>query len=234
MKLKLSSVSLSDKFILGTMLIIVFVGVAIGFINTNYFTQRFAEEDGFVENLTAIGLFVAAVIVIIKLWRARGESGFRTFCHVLFALMLIFGAGEEISWGQRIFNIESSEFFLEHNAQGETNLHNMVIGDTKINKLIFGQIFTVMLFLYFWALPFIYTKFSAMQGMVDKFGVPVPHLYQSVVFTFAYMLTMIIPSGRKWELGEMCLAFVLVAIVLNSFNSMGIGKGGSREKTPSA
>ena len=41
------------------------------------------------------------------------------------ALIFIFGAGEEISWGQRIFNVESSEYFLENNAQGETNLHNM-------------------------------------------------------------------------------------------------------------
>lgn len=35
---------------------------------------------------------------------------------------------EEISWMQRIANVESSEFFLENNAQGETNFHNLATG----------------------------------------------------------------------------------------------------------
>ena len=224
MKFKFSSISLSDWILLTSMFILVLIGIVIGFTNPTYFTEVYAEEDGLVENLTALGLFAAAIVVIVKLWRARGESGFRTFCHVLFALMLIFGAGEEISWGQRIFNIESSEFFLEHNAQGETNLHNMVIGDTKINKLIFGQILTAFLAIYFLILPFLYTSYNWVTRFIDRFGIPVPHLHQSLVFSIAYVLTLIIPSSRKWELGEMCLAFVALAIVLNSYNSMGIGK----------
>ena len=33
----------------------------------------------------------------------------------------------------------------ENNAQKETNLHNMMVGETKINKLIFSQLLTVIL-----------------------------------------------------------------------------------------
>ena len=46
----------------------------------------------------------------------------------LFAILLSFAfflfAMEEISWGQRVFNIENPAFFLEHNYQKELNAHN--------------------------------------------------------------------------------------------------------------
>lgn len=33
---------------------------------------------------------------------------------------------EEISWGQRLFSIESPEFFQQHNYQDEITLHNFL------------------------------------------------------------------------------------------------------------
>ena len=45
---------------------------------------------------------------------------------------------EEISWGQRIFGIESPEWFLKHNRQVETNVHNLVIYGVNLNKVVFG------------------------------------------------------------------------------------------------
>ena len=59
---------------------------------------------------------------------------------------LFFGAGEEISWGQRIFHIESSKFFNENNSQKETNLHNMIVDGVKLNKLIFSNLLSIELF----------------------------------------------------------------------------------------
>ena len=64
---------------------------------------------------------------------------------MLLGLFFMFGAGEEISWGQRLFEIESSGFFDENNAQGEMNLHNLFVNDTKINKLEFSGSFVFLL-----------------------------------------------------------------------------------------
>lgn len=41
--------------------------------------------------------------------------------------LFLFGAMEEISWGQRVLGIESPQWFLKHNKQGETNVHNLLI-----------------------------------------------------------------------------------------------------------
>lgn len=53
---------------------------------------------------------------------------------VFIALMFFVIAMEEISWGQRIFDVESSEFFLEHNMQNEINLHNR---NTKLSEAVY-------------------------------------------------------------------------------------------------
>lgn len=44
---------------------------------------------------------------------------------VLASLGMFFLAGEEISWGQRVFGLQSDYFFF-NNYQGETNLHNLL------------------------------------------------------------------------------------------------------------
>lgn len=40
------------------------------------------------------------------------------------ALCCLFVSGEEVSWGQHVFEWQSSEFWHSVNDQGETNLHN--------------------------------------------------------------------------------------------------------------
>ena len=39
----------------------------------------------------------------------------------------MFASLEEISWGQRIFNIRAPDYFKEHNSQGEFSIHNLDI-----------------------------------------------------------------------------------------------------------
>ena len=41
------------------------------------------------------------------------------------AVVCFFGFGEEISWGQRIFGIETPAGLKQANSQQETNLHNL-------------------------------------------------------------------------------------------------------------
>ena len=47
---------------------------------------------------------------------------------MLFAIGLLFIALEEISWGQRIFDIKSSDWLIANNYQQEITIHN--INDT--------------------------------------------------------------------------------------------------------
>ena len=59
---------------------------------------------------------------------------------LILSLGLIFVAGEEISWGERLFNIQSPEIFdgqtqiplLQNNIQSEMNLHNFKVIHSRI------------------------------------------------------------------------------------------------------
>lgn len=87
------------------------------------------QEDAWVEWSTvfmlfcAAGLFVRAGVGVLE-----GESRDRVSAAVAFALALfcVAFAGEEISWGQRLFGITPSPLFLEHNFQQELNVHNFL------------------------------------------------------------------------------------------------------------
>src|SRR4051812_13763210 len=125
--------SIVEKLILALVLIILITGYILFYTNVVRF-EAYVQEDGIVEWLTVLGLVLGCIVCLRRFFVLRKH---RTawFLIVTFglALLLFFAAGEEISWGQRIFGIKSSEFFKERNSQGETNLHNLVVDGVKVN-----------------------------------------------------------------------------------------------------
>lgn len=69
--------------------------------------------------------FVITFTYCVRLaWKG---SRYRLFFGVL-GLCCFYVAMEEISWGQRLLNISSPDFFREHNIQKEMNIHNFFTG----------------------------------------------------------------------------------------------------------
>lgn len=87
------------------------------------------REDGPIEAATAL-LFFVAFVAGARAARQLYKDGYRlqSALYVAFAAVMFFCAGEEISWGQRIFGFATPEGFEEINKQDELTLHN--IGDT--------------------------------------------------------------------------------------------------------
>lgn len=84
------------------------------------------DEDGPIEWLQVTFFLMAGIFAIgtaINLYR---KSGSQSLFFVLLALGLFFISGEEISWGQRVFGVETPESLRAINKQDETNLHNIV------------------------------------------------------------------------------------------------------------
>lgn len=201
-------------------LAIVFVlSLYFGFTDVDYFDNNFSVEDGPVEWGTAIMLFCVSVFSLVKLislWKHKSIAW--RFGFVMFTLLFFFAAGEEISWGQRIFGIESSEYFIENNAQGETNLHNMVVGGKKLNKIIFSQLLTLITVLYLVLAPILYRKKMWAKNLLNKFGVPVVYWHQTIAFVVSTVIILVIPSNRKWEVYELAFALIFFLIYLNPLN----------------
>lgn len=94
----------------------------------NHSLNAFAAEDGLLEYATAllfgisgIGFFIAAR----KSGFLKGKpSGPRYFVIVSWGLLMLVFMGEEISWGQRIFQFRTPDTLRESNLQREFNLHN--------------------------------------------------------------------------------------------------------------
>ncbi len=213
--------ALTSTEILGYSFLILLYILGIYFANTDpsYFKSTYAREDGFIEYATAVMLLYISVLCFSRLFNLWSVKSALWRLGVLgFAILFLFGAGEEISWGQRIFGIESSDYFIENNAQQETNLHNMVVGETKINKLIFSQILTIVLVIYLILLPILYRKFKNIKNLVDMFAVPLPRWNHTIAFLLVTGLLIFIPSDKKWEVYELAFGIIFLLIFLNPFN----------------
>ncbi|MDP3353019.1 MAG: hypothetical protein Q8S44_04690 [Flavobacteriaceae bacterium] len=195
------------------------IGIYTSNSNMNFFENVFAREDGSIEYATAFMLLCISLLQLYRFFKLSKYKGYLWQIGMMgFVVLFFFGAGEEISWGQRIFNIETSEYFLENNAQQEMNLHNMVVDGTKINKLIFSQLLTIILVIYLIIIPVLYQNFGQLKNLMAKFAMPLPHWHQSLAFVVVSVIMFIIPSSKKWELYELAFGVIFFLIFLNPYN----------------
>jgi hypothetical protein len=201
-------------------LIIIF-GLGIYFANTDltYFDEVYTVEDGFVENGSAIFLFISSMLLLYRFFKFYKYKKTLWKVGILaMSVLFFFGAGEEISWGQRIFDVQSSEYFLQNNAQGETNLHNMVVDGKKVNKIIFSQLLTVILVLYLIVTPILYRKFEWIKNLANTFAVPIVKWHYTIAFLVGTALLVFISSNRKWEIYELSFSVIFLLIFMSPLN----------------
>ncbi len=176
--------------------------------------EAYVSEDAFVEWITVLGLLMAAFTCFLRavLLRKHRSIFFIVFTVIL-GLVLFFGAGEEISWGQRLLGIESPDYFKEKNTQGETNFHNLVLGGLKINMWIFSFLMTGVLALYIILIPLFYRTKTWMKNLVRYWGIPLPKTVHIVAFIMLFAITQLIPHGKRAELLEAGTALMLFLII---------------------
>ena len=183
------------------------------------FYHKMVAEDGLFENLTALVLLVTSVLFFIRLLREwRNRNRFWIALNILIVIGAFFGFGEEISWGQRIFSIESGEFFVNNNLQSETNLHNLEVGGVNINKLIVSKLIVPLFGFYFMFALFLYKRYSFFQKPVDLFGLPMPTLKHTVLMLLSTGFVLTIPELRIWELWEAIFVSLLLLVFIEPYN----------------
>lgn len=83
-------------------------------------------EDGIFENATAVFFLLAFFIFLSIFIKSNIKDNYTRFKVLLLGLFLFFVGMEEISWGQRLFDISTPEYLLERNYQLELTAHNLI------------------------------------------------------------------------------------------------------------
>ena len=203
------------------MTIMIAVGLILAAKNEDLFRNLYVVEDGVLEYFTALMLFAVAVVCLMQLLRDRQyHTRSFTVINCLIIALMVFGAGEEISWGQRIFGIEAGEFFLENNRQLETNLHNLSVRGVNINKLIFGKILVSFLVLFYLVLPSLYKRSAKVQALFDRLYIPVPKPHHGIAMLAAGLTITVVASTKRGELNEVCLSIFFFLTILYPQNKI--------------
>jgi hypothetical protein len=155
-----------------------------------YATTAFVE-DGYFENTGFLGLFIGAILFFIAAYRSRKPEHrennplLKQISYIVLAMILAFGAGEEISWGQRIFNIETPELLQKDNVQDEINIHNLeVVEELPVTP---DTLFTIFVMTFMLLIPVAASRFSSFGRFVNRL-MPVPHWGFGLLFLANFAL----------------------------------------------
>lgn len=133
----------------------------------------FASEDSLAENFTALFYFAAGIILItnsIKRIKKRHKIKLEIL-SILFGILFIFFAGEEISWGQRIFNISEPIFFSGRTFDNDLSVHNLyVFGHPLIEG---NRILNLFVLFTGVALPVAYIMSRRLRKFLNSINFPI-------------------------------------------------------------
>ena len=181
-------------------LLLLFYSISIVLPRSVFYTL--IEEDGLIESLTA-GFFLVTSLSFFILFFKGGSvlrkdllTPFTTissrYFFLILAFIFFFGFGEEISWGQRIFNFDTPEFIAKSNTQKEFTIHNLELFDGKdmigTPKAIFVRLFTMkQLFLYAFfffllMIPLLNKKFRGFNQLFENFNIPIAPIWLGWLF----------------------------------------------------
>lgn len=185
---------------------ILFYGYCLS-INDPDALHWFIQEDTFIEWLQfflffSSSLFLFFYLYVMHLNREIQIYSMRFLGTLGLGCLFMFGAMEEISWGQRIFQISTPEAIAEHNLQGEITLHNMEVAGININKLIFGKLLFLFILSHNLIFP-IWAKFKPqIRKKAEDLGLFLPPLSLVAVYATAAIFTQAIEHSRRDEFLE--------------------------------
>lgn len=158
------------------------------------------REDGPVETGGFACFLAGAVLAFVSAVRARPERQ-TVLAAAGLGLILFVAAGEEVSWGQRVFDTETPAVLVDGNAQDELNLHNL---EAVQHKAVIAQLAIagggVLL-------PFVVRRPWARAGF--------PFFAAYLAYRSSRAIGVLAgwgPAGRNSEAAELLLALGLLAL----------------------
>lgn len=170
--------------------------------------QNLYREDGFFESLTALCAVSAGILLALSI-RAQEGRGAIAIKIILAALFFCFGM-EEISFGQRIFNLKTPEMLMKINYQRELNTHNL-----------FNPYFNLLYPVFNFVMYFVFSKLEKFRPFTvnllgedaNKSIIP----YREAEIYGLIFLLLFLHSFLSTELTEEVVAIIICAYAADQF-----------------
>ncbi len=199
-------------------ILFVFIVLAVFSRKSFFFLLR---EDGWIEWFTFAGLIISGIYALkIALGIRRRHHYNHWFFFLFFAFALLAGL-EEISWGQRVFGIESNEFFQKYNGQKETNLHNTFQLVTGIKT---KHVALLVLFVYGVVFPWLLRKGKLQLQLIKNKQFIIPPFFLIPAYFITSMVMIDYPFGLQEELGEFFYSICFVLMNLYNYELFKAGR----------
>ena len=172
---------------------------------------RLIAEDQWGEYATAVSFGVCGLLLTLLL-----------FCRVprlekvvllIIGLGAFFIAGEEVSWGQRIFGFATPQLLSQFNIQGELNLHNLDGVDNAHLRSIAVHLIVGWLLLS----SVVAVGFPRYRDRVQRMGIPLIPVRLFPIFLLAPYFLHSWPVLRSDEFIELFLGMAMAAWALDRF-----------------
>lgn len=113
------------RAILATPFVLPAVTILAGLVHRPTFDALVGEDMAgeWMQEVAWFAALVLAIVVTIRL--ARSGDRMLTILYSILVMALFFIVGEEISWGQRVFGLDTPDFLEGANRQRELNVHNI-------------------------------------------------------------------------------------------------------------
>jgi len=170
-------------------------------------------EDHYFEIVGATSLFVTSLLFFYGFRLARKTldrtwtSLAKQFVYLGLALLFFFGAGEEISWGQRMLGFQTPQTMSQVNRQEEFNLHNLSAWEAS-QLLDPDRMFDMFWFLFAVFIPAVALLLPSFRSFANRFmpivfwGIGLLFLYNYLWAKFAKILFAAVYSFERVPLPQ--------------------------------
>lgn len=198
----------------------------------NHLVAATIPEDHYFELIGAVSLFVTSLLFFYGFQLARKtlnngwDSLVKKLVYLSLALLFLFGAGEEISWGQRLLGFQTPEPLSQVNRQEEFNLHNLSAWEAS-DFLDPDRLFDIFWFLFAVFTPAVALVAPKFRNFAGRFipivfwGIGLLFLYNylwaklaKVVFDAAYVFEPISFQQAIQEIKESNYAIIFILVGL--------------------
>lgn len=172
---------------LGVMIVTIYAFTIYTLIYNPTLHKNLLAESGVYETIGALATLGAAIIFFIIFWKYPRTLSIFPGNRNLFLAVLSFGLFffflEEISWGQRLFDMAIPEWFIDNNAQREINLHNY-----KAIYYMADSVGYEILQAYFVVLPMMVYALPTIKKWCKHVSLPLPDIQVALLFLIGQIL----------------------------------------------